>query len=138
MEITDQDLMLITGATGLVGSHVAERASKQGIRTRALVRSAADTSLLADVVRHLVEEPGMDTGTLIGCFVGREGYDELAALAGEEALLPKEAVVLDLDARARRYIVKRRGSALLRKALESGSMEDAQRRWSDAKAQQAL
>ncbi|MDE0661560.1 MAG: DNA primase [Gammaproteobacteria bacterium] len=105
---------------------------------RTELADAADTSLLADVVRHLVEEPGMDTGTLIGCFVGREGYDELAALAGEEVLLPEEAVVLDLDARARRYIVKRRGSALLRKALESGSMEDAQRRWSDAKAQQTL
>ena len=105
---------------------------------RAELADAADTSLLAAVVRHLVQEPGMDTGTLIGCFVGREGYDELAALAGEEAILPEEAVTLDLDERARRYIAMRRGSALSQKALESGSMEDAERRWSDAKAQQAV
>jgi nucleoside-diphosphate-sugar epimerase len=37
---------LITGATGLVGSHVAERAREIGLRTRALVRGASDTRLL--------------------------------------------------------------------------------------------
>ena len=46
MEITDQDLLLVTGATGLVGSHVAERARKNGIRTRALVRSSAELAQL--------------------------------------------------------------------------------------------
>ncbi|MCY3839351.1 MAG: DNA primase [Gammaproteobacteria bacterium] len=43
---------------------------------RAGLADPADLSLLADVVRHLVEEPGMNTGTLIGCFVGRAGYDD--------------------------------------------------------------
>lgn len=38
--------MLITGATGLVGSHVAERARKLNLRTRALVRQDSDTRLL--------------------------------------------------------------------------------------------
>ena len=42
------DLLLVTGATGLVGSHVAERARQLGLRTRALVRPGADTKLLAD------------------------------------------------------------------------------------------
>jgi nucleoside-diphosphate-sugar epimerase len=35
---TDDHLLLITGATGFIGGHVARAAIKQGIRTRALVR----------------------------------------------------------------------------------------------------
>ncbi|MFG0294574.1 MAG: NAD-dependent epimerase/dehydratase family protein [Maioricimonas sp. JB045] len=46
MSWSDDDLLLVTGATGLVGSHVAERARKLGIRTRALARSTADIRLL--------------------------------------------------------------------------------------------
>lgn len=42
----DNDLLLITGATGLVGSHVAERARSLGLRTRAIVRGASDTRML--------------------------------------------------------------------------------------------
>ena len=97
----------------------------------------ADATLLADVVRHLVEEPGMNTGTLIGCFVGRAGYDDLAALAEEETLLPKEAIVHDLETRARRYVHEREGAVLKGRAVESGSVDDA-KRLSDAKVQQTL
>jgi nucleoside-diphosphate-sugar epimerase len=39
-------LLLVTGATGLVGSHVVEQAKKRGIRTRALVRLNSDVRLL--------------------------------------------------------------------------------------------
>jgi 2-alkyl-3-oxoalkanoate reductase len=39
-------LLLITGATGLVGSHVAQRARELGLRTRALVQAGSDTNLL--------------------------------------------------------------------------------------------
>lgn len=46
MELTSDDLVLVTGATGLLGGHVAERMRQLGIPTRALVRSTADTSLL--------------------------------------------------------------------------------------------
>lgn len=104
---------------------------------RADLAEATDSSLLADVVRHLVEEPGMNTGTLIGCFVGRAGYDDLAAMAEEETLLPMEAIARDMETRARRYVLERQGAALTRRAIESGLVEDAKRR-SDAKAQQAL
>lgn len=104
---------------------------------RADLADPVDASLLADVVRHLVEEPDMNTGTLIGCFVGSAGYDDLAALAEEETLLPMEAIVRDLETRARRYVLERQGAALTRRAVESGTVEDAKRR-SDAKVQQAL
>ncbi|MCA9059515.1 MAG: NAD-dependent epimerase/dehydratase family protein, partial [Planctomycetaceae bacterium] len=46
MNLTDTDLILVTGATGLVGSHVAEQARQRGLRVRALVRSGAKTDLL--------------------------------------------------------------------------------------------
>ena len=104
---------------------------------RADLADPVDASLLADVVRQLVEDPDMNTGTLIGCFVGSAGYDDLAALAEEETLLPMEAIVRDLETRARRYVLERQGAALTRRAVESGTVEDAKRR-SDAKVQQAL
>ena len=106
-------------------------------KVRADLADAADVSLLADVVRHLVEDPGMNTGTLVGCFVGRAGYDELAALTDEEILLPEEAIVEDLETRARRYVYERQGAVLKEAAIESGTLEDAKRR-SDAKVQQML
>ncbi len=46
MQWTDKHLLLITGATGLVGSHVAEEATKRGIRVRALVRPSSKIKLL--------------------------------------------------------------------------------------------
>ncbi|GAB4137783.1 MAG: NAD-dependent epimerase/dehydratase family protein [Planctomycetaceae bacterium] len=46
MTFDENDLLLVTGATGLVGSHVAETARQRNIRTRALVRATSDKSLL--------------------------------------------------------------------------------------------
>ncbi len=46
MKLTSQDLMLVTGATGLVGSHVVERARSLGVPVRVLVRGSSDTALL--------------------------------------------------------------------------------------------
>lgn len=46
MQLSSQDILLVTGATGLVGSHVAEQARKKGLRVRTLVRAEAVTSLL--------------------------------------------------------------------------------------------
>jgi nucleoside-diphosphate-sugar epimerase len=44
---TDNDqLLLVTGATGLVGSHVIERACRQGLRTRAILRPSSNSQLL--------------------------------------------------------------------------------------------
>lgn len=46
MKLSSDDLMLVTGATGLVGSHVVERARSLGVPVRVLVRSSSDTALL--------------------------------------------------------------------------------------------
>lgn len=45
---TGNDLLLVTGATGLVGSHVVQRAVEMGIRTRALLRPESDGRLLRE------------------------------------------------------------------------------------------
>lgn len=49
---TADDLLLVTGATGLVGSHVVDRALADGWRVRALVRSP---NAAADLARRGVE-----------------------------------------------------------------------------------
>jgi nucleoside-diphosphate-sugar epimerase len=46
MDKTSSKTIFITGATGLVGSHVAEEALKRGHRVRALVRPTSDTRWL--------------------------------------------------------------------------------------------
>jgi nucleoside-diphosphate-sugar epimerase len=48
-------LLLVTGATGLVGSHVCERAIRDGWSVRALVRSGSDREFLKSLGVELVE-----------------------------------------------------------------------------------
>lgn len=81
---TDQ-LSLITGATGLLGSHIAEQLRQRGERIRALVRPGSDSGLLRKLGVELVEgdlrDPaslrqaveGVDTVYHCGAFVGDWG-----------------------------------------------------------------
>jgi 2-alkyl-3-oxoalkanoate reductase len=46
VQLTTDDLMLVTGATGLVGSHVVEQARERGVPVRVLVRGGSGTGLL--------------------------------------------------------------------------------------------
>ena len=55
MQLSNQDLILVTGATGLVGSHVAEQAIKKGQRVRALVRAGSKAELLKQWGVELIE-----------------------------------------------------------------------------------
>ncbi len=55
MQLSSQDLILVTGATGLVGSHVAQQARQQDLKVRALVRAQADTTLLQQWGCELVQ-----------------------------------------------------------------------------------
>lgn len=54
MDITEQDLLLVTGATGLVGSHVVEEARQRGLKTRVIVRSSSDTAFLKELGIEIV------------------------------------------------------------------------------------
>jgi len=53
--LNDSDLILITGATGLVGSHFAEQMRKRGYRVRALVRKPSQCTDLVSWGVDLVE-----------------------------------------------------------------------------------
>ncbi|MCA9011719.1 MAG: NAD-dependent epimerase/dehydratase family protein [Planctomycetaceae bacterium] len=55
MQVNSDDLMLVTGATGLVGSHVVERAVQDGWRVRALIRSGSKTDFLRSMPIELHE-----------------------------------------------------------------------------------
>ncbi|MCA9071335.1 MAG: NAD-dependent epimerase/dehydratase family protein [Planctomycetaceae bacterium] len=55
MDIQSGNILLVTGGTGLVGSHVLEAAWARGLKTRALVRSAADAQMLSSWGCELVE-----------------------------------------------------------------------------------
>jgi len=46
LEIDKNDFLLMTGATGLVGSQVAQHARQQGVRTRALIRASSKRGFL--------------------------------------------------------------------------------------------
>lgn len=48
MNISETDLILVTGATGLVGSHVVEQAMKLGYPVRAMVRTIDEDDCLAN------------------------------------------------------------------------------------------
>lgn len=62
--MTDDDLILVTGATGLVGSHFAETARHRGWNVRAICRPASDTMLLSDLGIEVVEGAMEDADTL--------------------------------------------------------------------------
>ena len=104
---------------------------------RTALADETDTTLLADVVRYLVEEPRTDTGTLLARFVGQDAHDELGALAARPLMLPGEALMDDFVAGVRRYIQKRRRTSSTRDAKERASVEDL-RRQADAKRQHML
>ncbi len=83
MQLTDNDLILITGATGFVGSHVAEQARQKGFRTRALVRSTANTKLLQQLDVELVVGDLNDAASLQTACDGATVVVHCAAMVGD-------------------------------------------------------
>lgn len=53
--MSDKPKALVTGATGMVGSHLAERLVNKGYHVRALVRKSSDTSFLKQTGAELFE-----------------------------------------------------------------------------------
>lgn len=55
MVIQPDDLLLVTGGTGLVGSHIIESAIGRGIKTRTLVRASSDRQWLDSLGTEIIE-----------------------------------------------------------------------------------
>lgn len=64
MNIQPNDVLLVTGGTGLVGSHVLEDAAWRGIKTRALVRSSSALDLLDQWGTELIIGDLADAGSV--------------------------------------------------------------------------
>ncbi|HEX6984727.1 MAG TPA: NAD-dependent epimerase/dehydratase family protein [Planctomycetaceae bacterium] len=83
MELTPQNLVLVTGATGLVGSHVAERMRQLGVPTRAIARPSADTSLLKSWGVEVVPGDMTDAASLAAATKGVTVVVHCAAKVGD-------------------------------------------------------
>jgi nucleoside-diphosphate-sugar epimerase len=81
--LTDNDLILITGATGLVGSHVAEQARKRGHQVRAIVRQPSQCSDLKSWGVELVEGDMTNRDSLINAAKGATVIVHCAAKVGD-------------------------------------------------------
>jgi len=84
MAAANSPLALLTGATGMVGSHLARRLLDEGWRVRALVRSTSDTKLL--------ESWGVE---IVKGDLGDAPRDLAAHLAGVEYVFHCAAMVSD-------------------------------------------
>jgi nucleoside-diphosphate-sugar epimerase len=76
-------LNVLTGATGLLGSHIAEQLVARGERVRALVRRTSSTSFLRRLGVDLVVGDLQDVGSLRGAVEGADVVYHAAAHVGE-------------------------------------------------------
>ena len=83
MILTDNDLILVTGATGLVGSHVAEQARNRGHKVRAIVRQPNQCSDLTKWGVELVEGDMTNRDSLVSAVKGATVIIHCAAKVGD-------------------------------------------------------
>ncbi len=79
----DQALNLITGGTGLLGSHIAEQLVRGGRRVRALVRPGADVTFLRELGVELAEGDVADRASLDRACQGVQRVYHSAARVGD-------------------------------------------------------
>ncbi|MBQ15579.1 MAG: oxidoreductase [Planctomycetaceae bacterium] len=83
MELGAGDRVLVTGATGLVGSHVAERAVREGLETRVIVRQPAAAGWLDDLGAEVVSGDMADGESLRRAVAGVSVIVHCAAKVGD-------------------------------------------------------
>lgn len=81
--LSDNDLILVTGATGLVGSHVAEQARQRGHQVRAIVRQPSQCADLAQWGVELVEGDMTNRDSLLHAAKGATVIVHCAAKVGD-------------------------------------------------------
>jgi nucleoside-diphosphate-sugar epimerase len=80
---TNGDTILVTGATGLLGSHLAERMVARGARVRALVRHASATQFLDDLGIEIVRGDLTDRAACEAALAGIARVFHCAAKVGD-------------------------------------------------------
>jgi len=96
-------LHVVTGATGLLGSHVVEQLVERGQRVRALVRAGSDTQFLHSLGVELATVAFNKPGTLHTALAGADLVYHCAARVGDwgpwrvfrESVIDTAATVLD-------------------------------------------
>jgi nucleoside-diphosphate-sugar epimerase len=83
MPLTSDSLILVTGATGLVGCHVVDQALASGLRVRALVRDRARSETLRARGVDVVEGEMTDRAALAQCASGVTHVVHCAAKVGD-------------------------------------------------------
>ncbi|QDT52263.1 3 beta-hydroxysteroid dehydrogenase/Delta 5--_4-isomerase [Caulifigura coniformis] len=83
MTLSSDSLILVTGATGLVGSHVVARAQAEGLRVRALVRDQVRAESLRSRGVDVVEGELTDRNALARCAPGVTHVVHCAAKVGD-------------------------------------------------------
>ena len=83
MTLTDSDLILVTGATGLVGSHFAEQARLRGHRVRAIVRQPGQCTDLTKWGMELVAGDLTNRESLVTAAKGATVVVHCAAKVGD-------------------------------------------------------
>src|SRR5262245_15906789 len=81
-------LNAVTGATGLLGSHIAEQLARRGERVRALVRPSSDPSFLRSLGAELVIGDMQDRESLLRLVEGADVVYHCAARVGDWAAWP--------------------------------------------------
>jgi len=82
-ESDNNSVSLITGATGLLGSHIAEQLHKRGRKVRALVRSTSDTAFLESIGCEFVHGDVTDRTSLEEACRGVDVVYHAAARVGD-------------------------------------------------------
>ena len=76
---------LVTGATGFLGSHIAERLVRRGESVRCLVRPTSDTSFLESLGVELVRGDITDAPSLAPALTDIDTVYHAAAMVGDWA-----------------------------------------------------
>src|SRR5947209_2364428 len=76
-------LNVLTGGTGLLGSHIAELLAARGERLRAVVRPTSNTTFLKSLGAELVEASLADPASLERAFTGADVVYHCAAHVGD-------------------------------------------------------
>ena len=83
MQLNENDLILVTGATGLVGSHFAEQARQRGFKVRALCRTGAAIESLTEWGVEIVDGDLANTESLKNACHGATVIVHCAAKVGD-------------------------------------------------------